>query len=51
MRGVVVQIVNLIVNAVVFTIGAFGAEGARLKPCMLDGVVVYLLRRPLEVIA
>src|SRR6266404_9740524 len=51
MRGVVVKIIDLVVNAVVLAVGAFGPKRPGLKSGVLHGIIVRFLRRPFEVVA
>jgi hypothetical protein len=48
---VVVQVVDLVVDAVVLAVSALGPEGPGLEPAVLRGVVISLLRCPFEVVA
>ena len=48
---VIVQVVDLVVDAVVLAVGAFGAEGARHEPGVLHRVVEGFLGRPFDVVA
>ena len=44
------EIINLVINSVVFAICALRTERARLKTCVLHCIIICLLRRPPNVI-
>src|SRR5450755_2435706 len=48
--SVIMKVINFIINAIVFAIGALCAERAGLKPSVLDGIIVYFLWCPFQII-
>src|ERR1700759_3748357 len=48
--SIIMQVVDLIVDTVILTVRTLRPEWPRLEACIFRGIIVYLLRRPSQII-